>query len=768
MLLFWCLTLKVNAQFNGDIALGDWRSHNSFSEMRLVVPTPLGVYAASTTGLIFIDKATNSIQSLSKVTGLSDTRISAMAYDSIGKQLVVGYETGNIDFIADDGSVDNLNAILRRTLNSSKRINQITVSGNRAYLSCAFGLSVLNLRAKEVTASNLTLGQRLGGSTSISVINTVELGDSLYLSTSEGIKVIRKTSNVQNTANFFPIALSAQLPLPNANWSLKLGIWAGALFVAESPFQFDYRNVYRWVPGANEAVIVAFGRPMPTNFSSTPYGLTLGAIGGILRWTDSGFQFDTSGIKHPVVAIQDGPISYWVADYQLSFVRKIGSSGERIDVNGPSQLEPYRLRLVEDKILAFWGQVAQSDFAPGGTYLGYSEFSENSWKNHLPNRNGFPDVNDLVDADLDPRTGTIWFASYGSGLIEAKKDGTYTVYDERNSPIYNLLARPPRENQVRVTAVKVDNRGNLWLTNFQNVEGALLKRSPSGQWQQFNFNDAGINAIDLILLNNGDLWCRMPNDPGYRMRGPIWAANERGGNKMILSNPTQGNLPSEGVNDIETDADGTVYVGTDKGVAVFYNPASAIRNLTFGATWPIYNGRYLLEDESVTSIAVDGGGRKWFGTRNNGLWLFNKELNKIEAIFNTSNSPLPNNFVKDIVINGSSGEVFFATPDGIVSYRGNATTAESETSCGTVKVFPNPVRPDFKGPIAIEGLPANATVKITDAAGRLKFEGKAQGGTFTWDRKDYTGSVAKSGIYYALVSNEDGTGTCATKLAVIE
>ncbi len=767
-LLMLCLTIgTVYAQFTGDIALGQWRSHNSFTDMRLVVPTPFGVYAASSTGLVFIDKETNSIKSLSKVNGLNDTRISALAYDTAGKQLIIGYETGNIDFLSDDGSVENLNAIVRRSIASSKKINEIRVSGDRAFLACEFGLSILNLRRREVSASNLTLGQLPGGPTSIPVYSSAIVGDTLYISTSEGIKAVRRSLNLQNTANFLRPAVSAGLPAPNANWTLRLAAWQGALFIIERPNVYDFRNTYRWVPGPNSAVNVAFGRPMPSSLTTTPYGLALAVDGGILRWDNNAFVFDTTGLKFPVMAAIVGPNSYWVADFRLGLLNKMGNSVEKISINGPTLLEPFRLGVIEDKILAFWGQVAQSDFAPGGTYNGYSEFTENSWVNHKPNENGFPDVPDLVDADFDSRTGTTWFASYGAGLLEYRKDKSYTFWDERNSPLVNLIP-DPRENQVRVTAVKVDSRGNIWLTNFLNNSGGLLKRTPSGQWSQLNFNGAGNTSVDFNILNNGDLWCQMPNDPGYRTRGPIWATNERGGNKMIGSNPTAGNLPSEGVNDIQFDADGTAYVGTDKGVAVFYNPSSVIRNLSFGATWPIYNGRYLLEDESVTAIAVDGGGRKWFGTRNNGLWLFNKELTKIEAIFNTSNSPLPNNFVKDIAINGKTGEVFFATPDGIVSYRSNATEAESENECGKTKVFPNPARPDFRGPIAIEGLSANAIVKITDAAGRLKFEGNAQGGMFSWDRKDYTGRIAKSGIYYALISNEDGTGTCATKFAIIE
>jgi len=57
-----------------------------------------------------------------------------------------------------------------------------------------------------------------------------------------------------------------------------------------------------------------------------------------------------------------------------------------------------------------------------------------------------------------------------------------------------------------------------------------------------------------------------------------------------------------------------------------------------------------------------------------------------------------------------------------------------------VYAWPNPVRPDYDGPIAIRGLARDAVVKITDIRGQILYETRALGGQAIWDGKDLNGS----------------------------
>jgi hypothetical protein len=164
------------------------------------------------------------------------------------------------------------------------------------------------------------------------------------------------------------------------------------------------------------------------------------------------------------------------------------------------------------------------------------------------------------------------------------------------------------------------------------------------------------------------------------------------------------------------------------------------------------------------SIAVDGADRKWVATKN-GAWLVSAEGDKVIYRFTETNSPLLSNDVKRIAIDGKTGEIFFATANGICSFRSTAT--EGGETNNNVLVFPNPVPPGYSGTIAIRGLVNNAIVKITEMDGRLVYQTKALGGQAVWDGKDYKGRKISTGIYLVLVSNEDRSEKTSTKIVFI-
>ncbi|HEY0065896.1 MAG TPA: hypothetical protein VGB46_00990, partial [Flavisolibacter sp.] len=160
---------------------------------------------------------------------------------------------------------------------------------------------------------------------------------------------------------------------------------------------------------------------------------------------------------------------------------------------------------------------------------------------------------------------------------------------------------------------------------------------------------------------------------------------------------------------------------------------------------------YLFKGEQVRSIAVDGADRKWVAT-SGGAWLINPAGDVVLAHFTEDNSPLLSNDVKSIAINGRTGEVFFATGKGIISFRGTATEAEEEK--GKVLVFPNPVPPGYEGQIAVRGLPANSIFKIAELNGRLVYQGRTLGGQAVWNGRDLKGNRAASGVYLVIVVDE--------------
>ena len=173
---------------------------------------------------------------------------------------------------------------------------------------------------------------------------------------------------------------------------------------------------------------------------------------------------------------------------------------------------------------------------------------------------------------------------------------------------------------------------------------------------------------------------------------------------------------------------------------------------------------YLLATENVTCIKVDGANRKWVGT-SSGVFLLSDDGTKQLAHFTTDNSPLFSNAIVDIAIDDASGQVYIGTEKGIQVYRGEATGAK-ENNCEAY-VFPNPVKANYTGEIAISNLPYNCEVRITDAAGNLVFKTTSLGGQAIWDGTKLDGKRVATGVYYIFSSNADGTSKCVTKLLVI-
>jgi hypothetical protein len=183
------------------------------------------------------------------------------------------------------------------------------------------------------------------------------------------------------------------------------------------------------------------------------------------------------------------------------------------------------------------------------------------------------------------------------------------------------------------------------------------------------------------------------------------------------------------------------------------------------AVRPIFENRFLLKDEKITDIEVDGGNRKWMGTER-GVWLFNPSGDELVYNFNDQNSPLLSNVILDIAIDDETGEVFFATDYGIVSFRSGATSGGETFK--SVKIFPNPVTAEFNGEVGISGLATDAIVKITDVNGKLVSEFQANGGTATWDVRDFRGKRPSTGIYLVFCALPDGSEKMVGKIAIIE
>lgn len=304
-----------------------------------------------------------------------------------------------------------------------------------------------------------------------------------------------------------------------------------------------------------------------------------------------------------------------------------------------------------------------------------------------------------------------------------------------------------------------DSQQKFWIADnanglVSNASGTYKSYSPTSQDTLFQYRKDSI-----ILDSDKNRWTRLGAYQGIMVETP---AKQR---TYLYNGKGQGNLPSATVASMTLDKYGQIWVGTTAGVAVFDDPASVVSGRNLDAYTPIFEKRRLLANETVTTIAIDGGNRKWMGT-SNGVFLFSEDGTELVNNFTVANSPLPSNQISYIGIEPSTGEVFIRTSQGMVSYQGTAMEAGDNIS-GKALIYPNPVRPEYEGLITIDGLYENVVVKITDVAGRLIYETKSNGSRAVWNGQYPTGGKVPTGIYYVMTSTDEGNQALMGKIAVV-
>jgi len=327
---------------------------------------------------------------------------------------------------------------------------------------------------------------------------------------------------------------------------------------------------------------------------------------------------------------------------------------------------------------------------------------------------------------------------------------------------------------IRVSGMEIDrNTGTLWIGGSGSAD-LLYAKTQAGEWYSFDIEGIGsITLSDIAIDNIGQKWVVAPRGVGMVVFNDNGTLSSTGDDQSIklTQNANNGNLASNSVFCIASDFDGEIWVGTDNGISVFYSPESVFAGGNFDSQQILVEqdgyAQYLLENETVTAIAIDGANRKWIGTAKAGVFLMSDDGTEQIQHFTVENSPLFSDQITSLGIDHLSGEVFIGTDKGIISYKGTATWGNPEFTEDDVYAYPNPVEPHYEGPIAIKGLVRDADVKITDAAGHVVYATVADGGQAIWNGNSFNGRRAKSGVYMVFASNEDGKETFVTKILFI-
>ncbi len=769
---FSSVLLFFGFTFSQGVAIGQWREHLPYNSVVSVVDQGSMVYSATPYSLFVYNKEDFSLYRYSKVNLLSDIGISKIEWYAPEQTLIIAYTNGNIDLFK-DGYVQNISDIKRSNIQGSKKINNIKIYGDFVYFSCDFGIVVFDIDRKEVK-DTWFIGPN---GDHIPIYDLDFLNDTVFAGTSLGI--YKAPENSPNLADYNNWSLDSTL--------LRIGFYFNLvesfqdkLIVNITKDVWDNDTSFVWLDGEWQ-ILPQFSNSLKGQFRSLDDNFVLAQSGSLVMYDDSlnavnYIWFFNNHFLDPSDFVQDknDPNTWWIGDNSVGLIKSSNVWNiEFIQPEGPYTRNVYGLASGPSTIVGVpgsrdisWNNV----FQPGGYYI----FKNEEWvSRNYTNEPAMDTIWDVLAAVVDPQNASkVYLGAYGRGVIEVTDGQVTNVFDQENSPIGGTVGLV---NDVRVAGLTFDADNNLWITTSYTNQCITVKTSQN-QWYSYTLPVvSSTDVISTIVADQyGNKWMAMPKGGG------LLVFNENGtfsntaddDYKRLTNSIGNGNLPSMNVYAVAEDKDGRIWIGTDNGIAVFYYPQNVFTGQDFDAQQILVEvGGYvqpLLESETVNCIVVDGANRKWIGTEKGGAFLLSSD--GIEEVFHftTDNSPLLSNSIGSIAIVPETGEVFFGTYEGLISYKSTATEGPAiyEDSV-LVYAYPNPVRPDYSGTIAVKNLVYNSYVKITDIYGNLIFETRALGGQAVWDGKMPDGTKPATGVFLVFATNTDGEETLVTKILFV-
>ena len=755
--------LSILIAITANAGIGDWVLYPSYHNATYCQTAGDKVYVLASGALYSYNTSDEEVRVYDKINTLSDIDITHIEYCKDIKALVVVYSNANIDILFDDEEVYNITDFKNKSL-PDKRINGVDIQGTTAYISTVFGVVELDLEEYEFTNTYTT---------GLNTYCTYLFNGTLFCGTETGMyscatdKNLLDKNNWVKKNNYFTKAI-CELDGMLYCYLDEFGIYSyNASNNILKDVVYNHGEKYNAMYSNGKEIIASAKKK--TTIITSPTDVT------VYKNSNSNF------------ILKDGN-HFWDCKGYNGIVKCIAKDGEII-VNSTSVTPDSPVRnyceymkfASDDKLLVAGGNLNYFDITfYDGTLMEY-DYSGNRW-NNLPEdtikqATGIPYLN-LCAIDEDPAEPGHYFAgSFGYGLYEFRNGKFVKHYSTHNSPLESVI--PTNTRFVRIPSVKFDKEGNLWCINTgtKNIVKVLKN---DGTWCELYYKpiEKLATMVEPVMDSRGWLWLKsLQGEAGIfcaKMNGtPLDSSDDESKawlNKFVNQDGISYDIYQ--VFALAEDREGQMWVGTNTGLFVIDNPKTFFNNGVFKQIKvPRNDGTgladYLLSGTYIKSIQVDGANRKWIGTNDDGIYLISADGLETIHHFTTDNSSLPSNSIVSIAINDRSGEVFIGTDKGIASYMSDATRPEEKLDENNIYAYPNPVKADYSGNIAIVGLTHDCNVKIVDTAGYLINEGTSNGGQYTWNGRNARGEKVASGVYYVLTYDSNGNEGVATKIVVI-
>lgn len=766
-------------------AIGQWKYYLGYQGITYIEPAGSKVFVLANGGLYAYNLNDNSITTYDRLNTLNDTDISFIAWCESAKKLVIVYSNYNIDLLSLDDHVTNISDYYSKNLNTGKRINNVTIDGNFAYLTTQFGIIKLNVKREEF-ADTYNLG--------INVNDVAIIGNKIYASSTS-----YHTANTTKNGSILCGDMNDNL-LDKTNWSVVDTLATARLFQIEgqligaastytlryNPDNFTHRRI-----GDNYSGLQSYrfnsGRLYLLCSKKTYYVDVKNDRLDAFNATDlSVLAYDKT--NNCFWANQtNGALQAFTMDEQ--YERTVTTRD--IMPDGPKYNYFFAMRYYHDRLYTCGGAHINQGFynRPGTVQVKDADDNWQVYQDQLDTivPSSFYKHVDVNCFAIDPDDDKHVFFGSKTGLYEYY-DGMYkNYYTFNNSPLQEAY-KDAKYRQTVVDGLIFDTDGSLIVANSFSPQ-SLFRLSKDGEWQNITPPEME-NLVPWITVQGVG---KFDTDQIHNLRnlffhkGYLWIANESWKTKALIrvdlnakqaklynnfTNQDGGELKADFVSCATPDKEGNIWIGTKGGLMMLTaeeidNDGSQLIQVKVPRNDGTNLADYLLENLWISCIAIDDADRKWIGTYGDGVYLINADNTKELQHFTASNSPLISNNVESIAINNATGEVFIGSGSGLCSYMSDTVTPAEELSKDNVYAYPNPVNPDFTGLITVTGLTNDADVKIVTANGSLVAQGRSSGGIFTWDGNDLNGDRVATGVYMVLAATAEGKKGIVCKIAVV-
>jgi hypothetical protein len=738
-----------------------WEGYFSYNTIKDISTSSTSIYAAAENSVFFKNTTNNVLSTINSVDGFKPDNISSVYFSQQKNILFVGNTNGLLLLVMPDGRILQKRGIIDEipVAPTLKNINNFYENENKIYVSCDYGISVFDLNTLEYGDTYIVGNNGQYGK----IFQTTVFNNEIYAVTQfDGLKKASLTNtNLVDynqwqvfNAGFFNAIVTFQNQLVISNYG-TLFRYDGTQFISilspgETINKLRVSNNYLTVQTLNKVIV------FDQNFQQI-------ATVQSNQIPDVTVTFTSAEVVNETIFI--GTNSEGVVSFPLNNLTNF----EIIKPDGPVRNSIFRLKKTASQLWLTYGGYSLT-YDPTLLQEEISKYSTETGWTSIPFEDlfGATSLSDIVE---NPNNGDIFVASMHNGLLKIKDD-QITLYNQNSSPPNgpeNQQFVTPTYVSVRINGPAFDSDGNLWMTNAYVNKGLKVLKS-NNTWQSIG------DWEDQIELPNEERYSRIAIDkndtkwvPSFRSNGLI-GFNEKLSNKFIkIKMGAEGNLPSLDVRAVAVDARNQLWIGTAKGLRIIQSVDQFLSqdDIQTRSIIIVENdlAQELFFDQFILDITVDGANRKWVSISESGVYLVSSNGQETIYHFTKENSPLPSNNVNDIEIDGVTGEVFFATDKGLVSFKGSATKPSEDLN--SVFVYPNPVRPEYEGTVKISGLTDKANVKITDITGNLVHETTALGGTIEWDTTAFGKYKVASGVYMIFIAAQDGIETKVKKVMIV-